>query len=165
MNRNPYASYLNEADPVSVLEQTAKRLRTLTTPLGEGQIESAPAPGKWSIREIVAHLADCEIVFGFRLRQILSLSGPELQPFDQEAWSERYSAYSFQSALVVFEALRGWNADLIRATSTIDRARPAHHPEHGPLTFWTIVETMAGHDINHLQRLENTLAGISHERP
>lgn len=163
MNPNPYASYLADAEPIGVLERTSDRLRALISLLSLEQIESAPAPGKWSVREVVAHLADCEIAFAFRLRQTLSLTNPELQPFDQEVWSERYAVYDLQSALTLFEPLRTWNLRLIKITSAADRSRPAHHPERGALSFWTVVETTAGHDINHLQRLEDMVARTAFE--
>ena len=72
MELNPYEKFLAGQEPIPVLTSTADRLADLTAPLSGAQIERASAPGKWSIREIAAHLADCEIVFSFRLRQTLS---------------------------------------------------------------------------------------------
>ena len=72
MELNPYASYLNGQDPIPVLTSTAQRLQTLTARLTGAQVNTPPAPRKWSICNIVTHLADCEIVFSFRLRQTLA---------------------------------------------------------------------------------------------
>jgi uncharacterized damage-inducible protein DinB len=158
MDLNPYASYLEGRDPIPVITSTADRIRTLTEPLSPAQANAAPAPGKWSAREIVAHLADCELVFSVRLRQTLSVDHPIIQPFDQENWARRYAAYDLPSALALFTAARNWNLKFLTTVDETDRHRPTTHPERGTMTFWTIVETIAGHDINHLQQLERITA-------
>jgi uncharacterized damage-inducible protein DinB len=154
MDLNPYAKFLDDKEPIPVLTTTVDHLRTLTASLTPAQIDRAPAPGKWSIREIMAHLADCETVFGFRLRQTLSEEHSIVQPFDQERWADRYGAYTFDTALALFQASRNWNLRLLTTISEDDRRHPTTHPERGTMTFWTIVETMAGHDINHIQQIE-----------
>jgi hypothetical protein len=141
-----------------ILTTTAERLRNLTAGLTDAQVNTPPAPRKWSICEIVAHLADCEIVFCFRLRQTLapSLSQPHaiIQPFDQDAWAKHYAGYQLEAGLALFQAARNWNLLYLTTVSEDDRHRLTTHPERGTMSFWTIVETMAGHDINHLQQLE-----------
>jgi hypothetical protein len=158
MELNPYASFLGSQDPVSVLNATTTRLRTITAPLTTAQINARHSPRKWSIREITAHLADCELVFSFRLRQTLAptLHQPHhiIQPFDQDAWAKRYQAYTFEPALALFQSARNWNLLYLTSVSQEDRHRRTTHPERGTMNFWTIVETMAGHDINHLQQIE-----------
>ena len=158
MELNPYATYLNGQDPIPVLTSTAERLQSLTADLTSAQINTPPAPRKWSICNIVTHLADCEIVFSFRLRQTLApaLDQPHaiIQPFDQDAWAKRYAAYQLEPALALLQSARNWNLLFLTTVSQDDRRRPTTHPERGTMTFWTIVETMAGHDINHLQQVE-----------
>ncbi|MCU1322654.1 MAG: hypothetical protein JWM43_2303 [Acidobacteriaceae bacterium] len=154
MELNPYEKFLGDEDPVAVLFATPNRLEKLVAELSDARIEAAPAPGKWSIREIVAHLADCELVFAFRLRQTLALEHAVIQPFDQGVWGERYAAYDFATALEMFLASREWNLKLLATVSPADRRKPTTHPERGTMTFWTIVETMAGHDVNHLEQIE-----------
>ena len=154
MELNPYEKFLGDGDPVAVLFATPNRLEKLVAELSDARIEAAPAPGKWSIREIVAHLADCELVFAFRLRQTLALEHAVIQPFDQGVWGERYAAYDFATALEMFLASREWNLKLLATVSAVDRRKPTTHPERGTMTFWTIVETMAGHDVNHLEQIE-----------
>jgi len=158
MELNPYAKFLGDRDPIRVLTTTAETLRSLTAPLSGAQINRSPAPGKWSIREIAAHLADVEQVFSFRLRQTLAEEHHVVQPFDQDVWAERYAPYDLASALALFEAARNWNLRLLTTVTEADRHRPTTHPERGTMTLWTIVETMAGHDINHLQQLERLTA-------
>ncbi len=158
MELNPYAIYLNGQDPIPVLTTTAERLHALTARLTGAQINAPPPRANGASREIVAHLADCEIVFAFRLRQTLAtpLNQPHaiIQPFDQDAWAKRYAAYQFEPALALFQATRNWNLLFLTTVSQDDRHRRTTHPERGTMTFWTIVETMAGHDINHLQQIE-----------
>jgi uncharacterized damage-inducible protein DinB len=158
MELNPYAKFLGAEDPIHVLTTSVDRVRDLTVDLSPAQIDHSPALGKWSIREIVAHLADCEIVFSFRLRQTLAEDHPTIQPFDQSLWGDRYAAYDFASALSLFHAARNWNLRLLTTLDEDDRHSPTTHPERGTMTFWTIVETMAGHDINHLQQIERLAA-------
>lgn len=158
MELNLYEKFLAGQEPIPVLTSTADNLAALTAPLSAAQIDRAPAPGKWSIREIAAHLADCELVFSFRLRQTLSQEHALISPFDQDAWATRYAAYDFDSALALFKASRNWNLRLLTTVSEEDRHHPTTHPERGTMTFWTLVETMAGHDINHLQQVERLAA-------
>lgn len=161
MQLNPYAEFLRGAEPLSVLTTTVERLRSLTAPLSIARINQEPAPGKWSICEILAHLADCETVFCFRLRQTLAEDHHIIQPFDQDRWAKRYAAYSFDAAMALFEAARNWNIRLLTTVTEEDRHRPVTHPERGTMTFWTIVETIAGHDINHLRQVERLAAAAN----
>src|SRR5258708_35038196 len=109
-------------------------------------VNKAPDAGKWSFRQIVCHLADTEIAFGFRLRQALAEPNHIIQPFDQDRWADRYDSYDLASALELFSALRGWNLLLLKAVGAEDFARPVSHPERGAVAFRTIMETIARHD-------------------
>jgi uncharacterized damage-inducible protein DinB len=153
MSANPYATFLGEGDAVYAIAATPARLAALTAGLSVEQADAPTAPGKWSIRQMVAHLADCEIAFGFRLRQ--AQAGVSLiQPFDQDVWAESYRRYRLTAAVECFTALRAWNVAFVKGLSEADKQRVATHPERGEMTLWTIVETMAGHDLNHLEKLE-----------
>ena len=151
---NPYAEYLDDQDPLKVLPVTARKIEAILEELGAERVEQPPAPGKWCAREIVCHLADCELTFGFRLRQTLGEEHHIIQPFDQERWADRYAGYDVRDALATFHAVRIWNLALIRSLPPEIHAKPVIHPERGSMTFSTIVETMGGHDINHLRQLE-----------
>ena len=151
---NPYASFLGTRDPKTVISETGARLADLARRLGAQKLERSPAPGKWSPREILCHLADCEIVFATRLRQTLAQPHHMIQPFDQDDWARQYSSFTAEGALAVFTAVRHWNQALIRNTPAEAFAKPVSHPERGDMTFQTIVETMGGHDLNHIQQLE-----------
>jgi uncharacterized damage-inducible protein DinB len=154
MELNPYAKFLADQEPIPVITATVERLHALIDPLSPAQADRNPAPGKWSIREILAHLADCELVFAVRLRQTLAERHHIIQPFDQSLWAERYAAYDLKSAFDMFAATRNWNLKFLTTVTADDRHHPTTHPERGTMTLWTIVETIAGHDINHLQQIE-----------
>ena len=152
---NPYAGFLGEQDPRAVLAVTPGLVHQAVCELTPEDISAPIAPGKWSPCQIVAHLADCELVFAFRLRQTLAQDAPTIQPFDQDAWATQYASYDLPSALEMFRAARAWNLKLIGSLSQADFERPMTHPERGTMTFQTVVETMAGHDLNHLAQLQS----------
>jgi hypothetical protein len=155
---NPYARFLTDVPPREVIAETAGKLKFLLDRLGP-RVEEAPAPGKWSPRQIVCHLADCEIVFAVRLRQALAKDNHVIDPFDQEKWAVHYDGCDAATALNVFSAVRGWNARLIRDMTPDHLNRKLTHPERGEMYVATVVETMAGHDLNHLVQLE-AIAGV-----
>lgn len=154
----PYSQELAGRDPQKIIAETPARLARVLGALTTEQIETRPAPGKWSVREIVAHLADCEIAWSWRLRQVYAEEHAVIQPFDQDAWARSYDAYTYAAARRTFEALRAWNVEFVAGLRDADRQRPMTHPERGEETLWTIVEIMAGHDLHHLLRLEALLA-------
>jgi uncharacterized damage-inducible protein DinB len=151
---NPYAGFLGDARPHDVLEMTAITIARLIRNSDAEQLTRAPAPGKWSIRDILCHLADTEITFAFRLRQTISEPHHVIQPFDQESWARPYGALDAHDALDAFSAIRRWNLLFIRAVGAGAESKPVRHPERGEMTFRTIIETMGGHDINHLRQIE-----------
>jgi hypothetical protein len=151
---NPYARQLGTRDPLKVVATTARCLEQLSAALGPARIEESPAPGKWSPHEILCHLADCELVFGYRIRQALAQNHHVIQPFDQEIWAANYACYDPQAAMMTFSCVRQWNLMLLRSVSPEAMTKPLLHPERGEMTFRTLIETMAGHDLNHLAQLE-----------
>jgi DinB superfamily len=151
---NPYASQLGDRDAMQMLAESGGRLRSLAQVFGERRINEPLAPGKWSPREVLIHLADCELAFGFRYRQALGEENHVIQPFDQDLWAKSYSAYKAEQALETFTTLRNWNLALLRGLNAEQMAQPVTHPERGRMTFKVLIETAAGHDINHIQQLE-----------
>ena len=151
---NPYASFLGNREARQVIGSTPSRLQEILNSLGEKRSDQSPSPGKWSVREILCHLADCEVVFAYRLRQTLAEPHHTIQPFDQDLWSTRYSAYAAQDALDVFTVVRRFNVKLIDSLPSEAFSKPVTHPERGTMTFGTIVETMGGHDLNHLGQID-----------
>ncbi len=158
MVTNPYASFIGGRDPLAVIRATPARIEKLMQTRDAETLNRAPAPGKWSARDIVSHLADCELVFAYRLRQALSEDRHVIQPFDQDRWAATYNQYEAPAALAVFSAVRQWNLVFIAGLKPEALAKPLNHPERGDMTIRVVIETMAGHDSNHLLQLEKILA-------
>ena len=155
---NPYDKFRDGRPLEVILVSTPDALAALFQKLGSEKAAAAPAPGKWSPAQIVCHLADCEIAFGFRLRQTLAEPGHTIQPFDQDKWAPPYTGISAADALAAFAALRRWNLLLLAYALPKHAGVEVTHPERGTMTFQTIVETMAGHDLNHLAQIERLVA-------
>jgi DinB superfamily len=151
---NPYAKFLDGRSLDAILSSTSHEIANQLQIIGPDKAGIAPAPGKWSPADIVCHLADCEIAFAFRLRQTLAEDNHVIQPFDQDKWAAPYSGISAKDAFTAFTAMRQWNLLLISRTPASDTSKQVTHPERGTMTFQTIVETMAGHDLNHLAQLK-----------
>jgi len=151
---NPYASELGSRNPVDVIDTTVGKVERLWNALPADRRNQPMAPGKWSPRDVLCHLADTEIVWAFRLRQSLAQAHHVIQPMDQTIWAEQYRVYDGNDALAVLLALRRWNVALIRAQVPAALDKPLTHPERGEMTFKVLLETMAGHDIHHVAHLE-----------
>ena len=151
---NPYAKYLDGRPISAILAATPTAIGSRIAAIGPEKAATPPAPGKWSPAEIVCHLADCELAFAFRLRQTLAEDNHVIQPFDQEKWAATYPGIDAGQALAAFTALRQWNLLLIGIAMPNAANKPVLHPERGTMTFQTIIETMAGHDLNHLAQLQ-----------
>jgi uncharacterized damage-inducible protein DinB len=151
---NPYVSFLGNRDPLRVIGETPARLTSLISSLSKEQLDLSPAPGKWSVRQILCHLADTEVAFAFRWRQALAEPHHVIQPFDQDRWAAFYSAFSADDALHTFAVMRDWNLKLITSLPAESMAKPVMHPERGAMTLRTVLETMAGHDLNHMLQIE-----------
>jgi hypothetical protein len=151
---NPYAPQLGSRDPFKVVATTARHLEQLSVALGPVRMEESPAPGKWSPLEILCHLADCELVFAYRIRQALAEDHHVVQTFDQEIWGRNYAGYDAQAAMMTFSCVRQWNLMLLRGLPADVMTKPISHPERGEMTFRELIETIAGHDLNHLAQLE-----------
>src|ERR1700749_4487231 len=110
---NPYAKFIDGRPLEVILSATSHEIANKLQMIGPERAADAPAPGKWSPTEIVCHLADCEIAFGFRLRQTLAEDNHVIQPFDQERWAVTYPGITAVQALATFDNLRKWNLALI----------------------------------------------------
>ena len=151
---NPYDKFLDGRAVEEILSSTPDALAGLIDTIGPTKSGISLVPGKWSPAEIICHLADCELVFAFRLRQTLAEDNHTVQPFDQEKWAVQYGGIPAAQALDLFRAMRGWNLQLVRNVLPKAADRKVTHPERGTMTFQTIVETMAGHDLNHIGQLQ-----------
>lgn len=148
---------LGGQDPASVLAATVDAWRRETAGLTTEQLESRPAPGEWSVADLLGHLFDSEVAFAWRGRSILAQDRPPLIGYDQDAWAN-LPRPPFPQLLDAFAALRATNLDLVRRTPEADWERIGDHTERGPISFRTFVQTTAGHDLAHLRQLTWTAA-------
>jgi uncharacterized damage-inducible protein DinB len=153
---NRILGYVEGKDPLKVQKSTAKKMEKLIKPLSKKQIRRRPAPGKWSIAEILAHLADAEVVGSWRMRVILGADGTPIQAFDQDVWAKtfRYEGQDPKHSLKVFRVLRENNLTLLRSVPRKLWENHGLHSERGKETIAHIVRMFAGHDLNHLQQVE-----------
>jgi uncharacterized damage-inducible protein DinB len=155
---NPYAKYLRpDETPLTSIKAAPERLEALISGASQVQLLQQPAPNKWSVRDILCHLADCEIAFAFRLRQTLAEKRHTIQSFDQDAFARNYGALRADEALLTYTALRRWDLSFIDTAGPAAMSKVVTHPERGDMTFQTIVETMAGHDLNHFGQIAGIL--------
>src|SRR5690348_13549528 len=148
--------HLEGKEPLKVQQGTAKRLQQLTKGLNRKALTKRPAPGKWSVAEILAHLADAELVLGWRMRSILGSNGTNVQAFDQDAWAKtfNYAKRDPKVSLETFRVLRETNLALLKSVPKELWDNYGMHSERGKETVTHIVKMYAGHDLNHLKQIE-----------
>lgn len=142
--------------PLRVQQATADKLSRLVKPLGKKQQMDRPAADRWSIAEILAHLADAEVVLGWRMRLILASDGAPIQAFDQDAWAStfNYRKRDPKTSLATFKAVRQANVALLKSVPKQLWDNYGMHSERGKETIGHLVKMMAGHDLNHLAQIE-----------
>jgi hypothetical protein len=151
---NPYAEDLGNRIPLDALGDTAERIRRLVEPWSADAFERSYAPGKWSARQILVHLAQTELALTTRARFALSQPGYTAQPFSQDDWMSIDGSADARTALAAYTSLRSLNLAMWRSLTPEQIARGFTHPEYGDLTVGWIMAQMAGHDIHHLKQLE-----------
>ena len=146
---------LGTQDPIDVLEETPDAVRGAIAGLQDAQLSRPESPGKWSLRHVVQHLADSELVWGYRLRLVLAQDRPTLTGYDQDLWSERlhYERAPIDEALDRFAVLRRSNLRLLAEASPADLQRVGVHAERGEESVAHITRLTAGHDLLHLRQL------------
>jgi uncharacterized damage-inducible protein DinB len=158
--------FVDGKDPLRVQRETPKKLQTLIKPLSKKQLTQRPEPDKWSIAEVLAHLADAELVGGWRMRLILGNNGVSVQPFDQDVWAETfaYAKHDPAASLETFRVLRENNLALLKALPKNLWENYGMHQERGKETIAHIVRMFAGHDLNHLAQMEKIAKGSRSKR-
>jgi hypothetical protein len=153
--------YIEGKKPLAVQAATAKKLERLIKGVPTAKLRKRPASDKWSVSEILAHLADAEIVGGFRIRLILGAPGTPIAAFDQDAWvtSGHYEKRDPRQSLEQFRVVRECNLALLKSLTPAQWKHAGMHSERGQETIEHIVRMFAGHDINHTRQIEQILSG------
>ena len=154
---------LEDRQPSDVLRQTVSLLSRAIDGLSPSELRQPEAPGKWSIAQILQHLADSEIVWAWRMRLILAQDRPPLTGYDQDLWAERlrYDQAEPSEALEQFSVLRRGNLRLVERASASDLARVGIHSERGEESLAHLHRLYAGHDLMHLRQIERVRRAVS----
>ena len=156
-------SYSDGKAPLRIQQTTAKKLAALLKRADKKRLRQRSAPGKWSIAEILAHLADTELVGSWRMRLILGQNGTPIAAFDQDVWADtfNYARRDPKTSLETFRMLRENNLALLKSVPKSLWENYGMHQERGRETITRIVSMFAGHDLNHLEQIEKIVKGQS----
>jgi DinB superfamily len=159
--RQRIMSHVGSADPLKLQAAAPQKLERLLKGVPVSRLRRRPAPEKWSIAEIVAHLADVEIVVGYRLRVTLGAPGTPIQAFDQDGWatSGHYDKRDPRKSLEEYRAFREANLCLLKLLTAEQWNHYGLHAERGEESVGTMVRMIAGHDLNHIKQIEAILNG------
>jgi uncharacterized damage-inducible protein DinB len=142
---------------LELAEKSPKEIAAAVSGLPPDVLRYKPAPEKWSILEILGHLADIEIVYAYRLRQMLADEKPVIAPMDQDAWAKnlRYREMAAPELVAAYGLNRHHTLGLLRRLKPAELEKSAFHPElQKPMTVARLVEQMSGHGANHLAQIE-----------
>jgi hypothetical protein len=153
---------LGDRDPLAVLAEMPEAIEVAVRGLDDARLRRPEKPGKWSVLEVVAHLADSEIVLGWRFRHMLGDREPQISGYDQDAWAERfhYRDADLDTALALFRAVRASNLRLLRAASPADLERVGNHAERGRESVGQLLELVAAHDLVHRRQIDRIKSAI-----
>jgi hypothetical protein len=160
----PICKKEHASDTPGILRKMAsspRRLEKASSAASPARVSKRPAPDKWSAKEIICHLMDCEVVYGVRYRKILAEPNPELVPFDQDAWAANlnYGNQPLKAVQAAFSALRNAHVAMFRGLRPEAWKKSGVHQAYGKLTLLQIVSHMVEHDLNHIVQVEKLLQG------
>jgi hypothetical protein len=154
---------LGSRDPLEVLAETPGALRQAVAGLTPEQEATPERPGKWSVRQVVQHLADSDLVGGFRFRMVIAHEAPELPGYDQDLWAQRlgYQDVDVATSLEDFTTLRSLNLRVLRRAIPEDLRRVMRHAERGDEPLSRMLALYAGHDLVHLAQIRRIRQAIA----
>jgi hypothetical protein len=146
-------------DPLNLQKESPEILAALIANKSAQQLTTRPRVDKWSVAEILAHLAEDEIATAWRYRQMVEHSGLELPGFDQDMWARlgNYAARAPEDSLQMFRLLRSANLQFLRQLTPEQWECSGNHAERGRLTVRELAAHMAGHDANHIEQIRTIL--------
>lgn len=147
---------LGSADPIQVLRSTPDAVKRAIDGMSDAQMSQREAPGKWSVRHVLRHLADSDLVWAWRLRTVLAQDRPQLTGYDQDAWADRlrYDEAPPHESLAEFRVVRRGNLRLLEHAAPDDLARVGVHVERGEESVAHMMRLYAGHDLLHVRQIE-----------
>jgi hypothetical protein len=148
--------YVEGQDALKVQATTAGKLAKLIRGLTPKQLKWQPEAGKWSIAEIIGHLADSEIVGSWRMRSIVGQDGVAIQAYDQNSWAAvfQYRKRDTKASLALFRTLRENNHAMLKTVPRELWENHGMHSERGKETLSHVTRMFAGHDTNHVLQVE-----------
>ena len=152
-------SFVEGKDPLEVQRQTPELLAQLIDGVSDSRLRQRPDPTKWSVAELLAHLADAEIGCSWRYRQMIEHDGCPLSPYDQELWNAlgANASRSPSESLQLFRLLRENNLRMFDRLTPEQWDRYGMHAERGRMAVRDLMQQIAGHDLNHLEQIEKIL--------
>ena len=153
---------LGDRDPIRVLSEQPAALEKTTAGMSPAQLGQPEKAGKWSVGEVIQHLADSEMFTAYRIRMILAADSPEIQAYDQDAFARRlrYTDAPLADALLQIRVMRGRTLDLLRGLRPEEWERFGVHSERGRESVRHTVNLQAGHDLVHLRQIARIKAAI-----
>jgi hypothetical protein len=150
---------LGERDPLAVLAELDGWLDRRFSGVSEAALRRPEAPGKWAAADVVQHLADSELVFGFRMRMVLTEDRPAIQGYDQDKWAGTlcYPDVPLAESRAQLRALRTANLRVLRRLGPAEMARVGIHSERGPESLGHLVKLMGAHDLVHRRQIDRIL--------
>ena len=153
------AGYVEGRDAIAMQREALHAITRLIEGVAVAKLKQRPAPGKWSVTEILAHLAEDELTSTWRYRQMLEHEAPVLLGFDQDLWATvgEYASWKPEEALALFQLLREANLRMFAHLTTEQWQRYGVHTERGKITVRDLCRHMAAHDINHIDQVRGIL--------
>jgi uncharacterized damage-inducible protein DinB len=138
-------------------------LEELTRDLPDRQLRKSEKAGKWSVLQVIQHLAQTELVIAYRYRVVLSQDEPEIPGFDQDLWVDRlaFDTEDLESVMTRLRSLRGWNLAFLERLSPDQWNRFGHHAERGEESIRRIADLAAAHDLVHRAQIQRILRSES----
>lgn len=159
--RNRILGNVGSEEPLKIQAASPKKIDRLLKGVSATKLRKRPAPEKWSIAEILAHVADEEIVAAYRMRMTIGAPGAPIQAYDQDAWTAtgHYENRDARTSLAQYRAVREANLALLKLLTPEQWTHYGIHSERGEESIEMIVRMMAGHDVNHIKQIEAIVKG------
>jgi hypothetical protein len=154
----PYSHHVGDRNPIELLTTTLEEYRDAAALLADASWNQPWAPGKWTMRQVMVHVAQWEMILGYRVICGVASPGFTIQPVDQDALLARTDGVDGATAFAAFDGSRRMNIGVIQPLSPAERSTEVTHPELGVLTVNDLIVQMVGHGIHHLKQIREALS-------